>query len=241
MFKIALCDNETCFSKQIENIIKGYYSENRVLFEFYTFTSGVDLIKYIKNFKRFDLIYLDIEMPELNGIEVAKIIRNDMADNLTEIIYVTSKDIYDRELFQVQPLGVIEKPIINNNEIVKYLELALKRTSNEYKFFAYKIKETNYKILLNDIMYFTSSGRSVTLTSKNSKITFYSNMLEISYCLPQPHFLQVQRSYIVNCDYILSFNRNELFMEDGKRISIGKSNRKFVRQILLANDRRRHL
>lgn len=108
MLRIAICDDEITICSHIENIIMEY-SKYFVIKVFYT---GEQLVDYIEQGNKFDLIFLDIELNLLNGIQVGKKIRQDMNDYITKIVYISGKNCYDRELFDVQPLNFIPKPII---------------------------------------------------------------------------------------------------------------------------------
>ena len=80
MFKIAICDDEQAICSYIEDIILEYQREIHVDVEVEVFYSGKDLCRAIDHQQRFDLIFLDIEMNLLNGIEVGKKIREELDD-----------------------------------------------------------------------------------------------------------------------------------------------------------------
>ncbi len=96
------------------------------------FYSGESFLADIMQGNQFDLIYLDIEMDQINGIEVGRQIRKEMKDYTTEIVYVSGKDEYDRQLFEVQPLHFIPKPIASNI-VIDDLKLALERSKKLHR------------------------------------------------------------------------------------------------------------
>ena len=96
------------------------------------FYSGESFLADIMQGNQFDLIYLDIEMDQINGIEVGRQIRKEMKDYTTEIVYVSGKDEYDRQLFEVQPLQFIPKPIASNI-VIDDLKLALERSKKLHR------------------------------------------------------------------------------------------------------------
>lgn len=103
MFKIAACDDEQAVLVELEQIIEKVCKE--IFMDIYveTFSSGTALWHEIKhNGGRYDLIFLDIEMEDMNGIQLSKLIRDDLRDQMTDITFISGKKDYAMELFQVR-------------------------------------------------------------------------------------------------------------------------------------------
>ena len=98
------------------------------------FYGGEALIDSIKENGNYDLIFLDIELGKINGVEIGHIIREDMEDYVTKIIYISSKSGYDRQLFEVQPLHFLQKPL-DEEKVLKDVLLALKILGKENQVF----------------------------------------------------------------------------------------------------------
>lgn len=109
MIKIAICDDDKNIAAKVENILEEIGKENLLKISIDVFYSGESLQKFYENGNTYDLIYLDIEMTMLNGIEVAKYIRE--RDRYTIIIYISSHEEYLIQLFEVEPFRFIRKPI----------------------------------------------------------------------------------------------------------------------------------
>ncbi len=108
--KIAICDdiNEMCVC--IENKVEGILKNKSIGYEIDIFNSGEELCRMLDEI-RYDLIFLDIEFPKMNGIETGRYIREVKKDNITQIAYVSAKREYAMELFQVRPIDFIVKPL----------------------------------------------------------------------------------------------------------------------------------
>ena len=167
MVKIAICDDEQAICSQIEKILLDYSKRTCLEIDIEVFYSGEELYRYIELGHVFDLIYLDIEMELMNGVEVSKKIRNSMKDHKTEIVYISGKDGYDRQLFDVQPLHFIPKPI-NSEKIIEGLNLAMVRADRLGGFFTYKKTIETYKVLVKDIVYFESINREIKILTINN-------------------------------------------------------------------------
>ena len=87
--RIAICDDDKNICTQIENTLLEYSEKSMQKIEVLVFFSGEDLIGYINNGNLFQLIYLDIEMKKMNGVDVGKYIRKILKDYATEIVYIS--------------------------------------------------------------------------------------------------------------------------------------------------------
>ena len=128
MIKIAVCDDEKQVRLRLLTIIQQYFSEIKREVWVAGFKRGQELLSAKV---RFDIIFLDIEMPELNGIETAKKLRK--WDVTSKIIYVTNYDHYQRNAYEVHAFDYISKPIKDTDifktlgEAVRYLDNAIEK------------------------------------------------------------------------------------------------------------------
>lgn len=233
MFRIAICDDEQAIGSQIENILLKYSKRTYLEVDITVFYSGEELYRYIETGHEFDLIYLDIEMELMNGLEVGKKIRNTMKDHKTEIVYISGKDGYDRQLFDVQPLHFIAKPI-DPKMVIEDLNLAMLRVEKLGGIFTYRKTIETYKVPIKDIIYFESMDRELRIVSINNEDIFYGIIQQIFETVAKYQFIKIHRSYIVNYRHIAIFKYDEVIMSNGIRLPISQSRRKEVREIQLS-------
>ena len=125
MFRIAICDDVKSICDEIKNIILENKELQSEKIKIDIFNNGETLIEELRENTQYDLIFLDIELGEINGVEVGHIIRDDMEDYTTKIVYISGKNSYDRQLFDVQPMKFISKPI-EEEKVIKTVLLAIK-------------------------------------------------------------------------------------------------------------------
>lgn len=236
MFRIAICDDEQAIGSQIEKILLLYSKRACLEVDITVFYSGEELYKYIESGHGFDLIYLDIEMELMNGLEVGKRIRNTMKDHKTEIVFISGKDGYDRQLFAVQPLHFIPKPI-NPKMVIEDLNLAMLRADKLGGIFTYKKTIETHKVPIKDIIYFESMDRELRIVTINSEDIFYGTIQQIFESVAKYQFIKIHRSYIVNYIHIAIFKYDEVTMSNGIRLPISQSRKKEVREIQLSIER----
>ena len=106
---VAVCDDETEVLDTIKNYLISYQIQYDIECATHTFSNGSDFLESLDKIK-FNIVFLDIEMPEMDGLEIAKHIREKSADDVY-IIFVTSYPSYMHDSFQVQPFQYIVKPV----------------------------------------------------------------------------------------------------------------------------------
>lgn len=232
MLRIAICDDDKVIGSEIESLILEYQQMIRSEFEIEVFESGVELYAYLKKGNSVDLIFLDIEMEDMDGIEIGEKIRVEMNDYRTSIIYVSGKDGYDRKLFDFQPLHFLSKPI-EKKKIFADLELAIKLFKKNNQIFSFKTGHDMNRIPMNNILYFESKGRKVRIVTLEQEYFFYGTIEHVLHELPQKSFLQIHRSYIINYNHVKVFSYDKVMMQDNKCLSIGQKRRQAVRDMQL--------
>lgn len=237
MFKIAVCDDVASVCNELKTMIMDMKNDlicKEITID--TFYSGEALIDSIKEENLYDLIFLDIELGKINGVEVGHIIREQMEDYVTKIIYISSKDIYDRQLFDVQPLHFLKKPI-DSKKVFDDIQLAMKISEKENRNFEFKSFRNTIKVPYRDILYFESRGRKVFLVGTKNNYTFYGNIKSLEEVLPK-FFIHPNRSYFVNYEFVTCFKFEELIMTDGSIIPISRNKRKEIRELQLVFERK---
>ncbi|MFA9424472.1 MAG: LytR/AlgR family response regulator transcription factor, partial [Sedimentibacter sp.] len=162
MLRIAICDDEKVICQQIEDILADISENINEKFEIELFYSGEELCEYLFEGNSYDLIFLDIELCEMNGVEVGRKIREEMNDESTQIVYVSGKESYAMDLFEVRPLNFLVKPA-NRDKIELVVIKAIKLFGNKNHFFEYKNNNINFSVPLGNILYFESDGRKVNI------------------------------------------------------------------------------
>ena len=237
MFKIAICDDVPSVCSDLKAMIMDMKNDlicKEITID--TFYSGEALIDNIKEENLYDLIFLDIELGKINGVEIGHIIRKQMEDYVTKIIYISSKDIYDRQLFDVQPLHFLKKPI-DSKKVFDDIQLAMKISEKENRNFEFKSFRNTIKVPYRDILYFESRGRKVFLMGTKNNYIFYGNIKDLEEVLPK-FFIHPNRSYFVNYEFVTCFKFEELIMTDGSVIPISRNKRKEIRELQLVFERK---
>lgn len=163
--------------------------------------NAIEVIEIINN-KHIDLIFLDIQMPGITGIDFIK-----ATPNSPRVIFTTAYRDYAITAFDLNVVDYLLKPISLDRfakAINKFLNLhKLTETSvNENEYILLKADRKQYKVLLKDIRYFESMGDYVIVYIKDKKITVKERLSNLETSLPQSNFTRIHRGYIVSINNI---------------------------------------
>ncbi len=195
------------------------------------FSSAVEALKAIHQ-QKIDVIFLDIQMPDLNGIELARVLDNSKS-NKPRIIFTTAYNQFALEGYRVDALDYLLKPFNYEeflhaaNKALSYCELLQKSTAvtspsaavvqpieddieNEFLFL--KVEYQLVRIALSDILYIEGLKDyvKVWLKSAEKPVLSLTSLKSLEEKLPAKRFMRVHRSFIVSLDKINSITRNAL-------------------------------
>ncbi|MBC3798631.1 LytR/AlgR family response regulator transcription factor [Acetobacterium tundrae] len=240
MFFIAICDDQYEICSEIENIILRYQKLTTQDIEIEVFYSAEKLNIFMEYEHNFDLIFLDIEMNGLNGLDLGRKIREEMDNHITQIVYVSGKESYYRELFEVRPMHFLLKPF-EPDKIIKDIELAMKLANRIGGLFSYKKGSSTYKLPLKNIIYFQSVNREIKIVTPTEEEMFYGKLHDIFHQVAKHRFLNIHKSYIVNYEYVAKFKYDEVVMCNSICLPISQLKRKEVRRLQMRYENERFL
>ena len=228
MYRIAICDDDSLQVSNLENQISRYFDELNIQYEIDGYYKGDRLVKSMREqMDNYQLIFLDIEMEIINGIETAKLLRN--LDKNFILIYVTSYEQYALESFEVSPFRYLIKPVSLEKLKVVLSDVLVELTAKQ-KFLFYQVGMEHFQVILDNIVcLYSEFGRKIHLELvDDSSVSFYGKISIIEEELPQTHFVRVNSGTIINLDYVASFNRNDVTMVNGDCITVSRSRKKAV-------------
>ena len=187
-----------------------------------SFSSTPEALKYISE-NEIDCVFLDIEMPDLNGIELSKILNN--FAKKPEIVFVSAYGNYAVEGFKLDVVDFLLKPYsfeeLKNSaqKVLTSIELKTnKNTDYSNDFFFIKIDAQQVKLNSSEILYIESMRDYVKIYTKNREVPYIPliTLKKIKTLLNAPYFLQINRSQIINTSKISSYGKNSLTIAEKK-------------------------
>ena len=228
---IGICDDGENVCTSIENMLLACAEEKNVRIDTNVWYTGEGLKRYLEMGNRLDILFLDIELFRMTGIEVGSYIRNQLDDMGMQIVYISGKASYARQLFKTQPLDFLVKPI-SIGQIRDVLDAALRIMKHKNEKFQFRQGKDYYYVPLGDIVYFASQGRKVKIVTPRETFEFYGRLKEIAERLPED-FITIHKSYIVNKEFVYRYTYESVELQNGAVLTISPANRKQVRERLL--------
>lgn len=233
MLKIALCDDSPIELSRIESFISGYKTKSKDEIYFETFSDPVAFLSKISSGTFFDLIFLDVLMPVINGIDVAKEIFKH--NKLTQIVFLTSSREFAADSYSVSALDYIIKPITEESldrAMEKFFERYRKIKSDEL---VIREKSTISRIPLHNLSYVEVLDHHLIYHMSNGyTIRCRQSLNDIEDMLVKNgKFIRTSRSFIINMDYVAAIEPGNMVMEDGGSVAISRANFKSVSEAYL--------
>ena len=231
MYNIGICDDGENICASIENMILQYAEEKKIKTDIKLWYSGEGLCNFLEQGGHLDILFLDIELFELTGIEVGSYIRNKMEDRGMQIIYISGKSSYAQKLFKTQPMDFLVKPI-TQKQINDSLELAIKILEKNKEKFEFQNGREYYYVPYGEILYFESEDRKIKIVTAHDIKEFYGKIKDLEKSLPGG-FFTIHRSYVINKTHVIRYAYDMVEMDNGAALTISKAYRKLVREKLL--------
>lgn len=223
MIRIAVCEDSIPVQAQIEDHISEMLTDCPVE----VFSSGEELLSFLSREKRrFSLYLMDISLPGISGIETAAAIRE--RDPYALIIYITDYKEYVYEVFETLPYRFITKPI-DKDIFHKAISDAVNYITDRGELFHFHVDRVQYQIPFQEIIYFESNLRRVTLHTGKEAFSFYGRLRDLSEHLNPMLFVRTHASYLVNMEYIRSIRDAEVLLSTGEHIPVSRKFRPSVR------------
>ncbi len=235
MLRIGICDDERHICSQVEQMLADIAEETRQEWEMQVFSSGESLTEHLREGKFFDVLFLDIELPRINGIEIGKMLRYDLGNEATKIVYISGKESYAMELFTIRPVDFLIKPL-ERARLAETMDRVRYLIERGTRIFEYKNGYYSYKIPIQEILYFESSGKKISIVMEQEKRQFYGKLSDVEAQLGGRGFLFVHKSYLVNYAHVIEYQYESVTMTNRLALPISQNRRKDVRNWIMNNN-----
>ncbi len=231
MYRIGICDDGENMCAALEKILRQYGSETELAMEIAVWYTGEELQDYLAAGNYLDILFLDIELSRMTGIDLGSYIRNDLGNLRLQIVYISGKSSYAMQLFRTQPLNFLVKPI-RQEQVNAVMDTACRVLERRNEIFSFLLGNDHYYVPFGDILYFESQRRKVRIAAVGKDYEFYGALRETAKRLPAD-FIEIHQSFLVNRAYIRRYGYESVEMANGDVLTISRAKRKAVRERML--------
>ncbi len=225
---VAIVEDEEIHQQALQAHLLRYAGENEVTFDIRVFDNPILLLENYRPV--YDLIFLDIQMPDLNGMETARKLR--ALDQNVLLIFVTSLAQYAIEGYEVAAVDYILKP-------VQYFSFAMRLTRAIWRIRAEEgdaltvaNAEGSARIKLRDLLYVEISGHAMTYHTHEGTVSGTGTLSALEDKLRGKGFARCNSCYLVNLAYVETVRGYQLLLKDGTELQISQPKKKRFMQAL---------
>ena len=225
--QVAICDDDATFRNQIIGFLIQYKKLHLLCIDIFQFKSGNELLS---SNDIFDLVFLDYQMPGLDGLNTARMLRE--RNSLCNIVFVTNFPDFVFDSFEVSPYRFLPKPIsdfqitnLMNNFIAKQKQLSPIIVINNKERFIIESKE---------VIHLEADGKYCKIKTNHDVYISSKTLSQVHKLLPQHCFYRVHRSFVVNLFCIKSYNDMFITLLNNEKIDIARNKRAEFKRIYSA-------
>lgn len=217
-YRIAVCDDEQSQLQSLTKKLSLYAEAHHVSFHIDTYLSAEAFLFAFEENRNIDLLLLDIEMAEMNGIELAKKVR---ADNETiQICFITGYPDYMNQGYDVEALHYLIKPV-STDKLFNVLDRFMKAIETQPRFFLFSVGKEVVRVYEKELFYGEAQGHYIVLHTKQGELKLRVTMPELENQLGEG-FFRASRSFVVNLRYVTRITKTDIVLEDGTAVPLGK-------------------
>lgn len=228
MITVAVCDDSKAMVESMKSCLEEYGKEIKHELRIFCFDSGGALLD---NYScKYDIVFLDIKMPGINGIETAEKIRE--KDKNVIIIFLTSLIQYALDGYKVNASNYLIKPIQKKRLKMEMDRWISELEQKENPFITVHNDSGTYKILLKSISYVETYNRNLLIHTTKGNVLCYWKLRDLENKIGQYGFSRNHSSFLVNLFFVENIEKMDIKLSTGELIPIGKSKKKeFMKQL----------
>lgn len=239
MIQVAICDDEQFYREKIQSLLRQYFGNRNLDYAIQLYPSGEEFLSRRENSVKYDIVFMDISMKELDGIQTASQIRAFQSD--TQLVFVTAFIDYALEGYKVNAVRYIMKDTLDT-AIPECMDAILEKMRLAQVTFSFMDGEAT--LYTDNILYIESQKhksffhymQSCTINSSATRsgiITYqmYEKLDLIEQRLSDYGFLRIHKSYLVNMKHIRRLSNYTAFLDIGEELPIPRLRYQAVREL----------
>ena len=210
---IAICDDSMEYINTIEKHLEDI---NIVCFDYDVFFDGKELVRaYENNTANYDVILLDMEMSQMDGIQTANLIRG--LDEHVIIVFITNHTKYMQKSFECEPFRFLVKPV-SIEDLKKVFDEITYKLNKERKTLVFSEKRNKIRLFCDNIIYFECQSHWVYIYTKEKTYKICKSMSDLYEKIDNNVFFRIHKSYVINLNYVKEIKENDVVLYETNAI-----------------------
>lgn len=214
-YKIAICDDESSVIEYISSIVADWETKSNHNVVLHTFSSAESFLFSYEDENDYDILLLDVEMGEMDGVSLAKAIRK--KNETVQIVFITGYSEYISEGYEVAALHYLMKPV-KPEKLFEVLNRATEKLEKNERILTLSLSGETVRIPLHEIAYIDVNGNYITLHGKED-YTVKKTLGDIQKELDE-RFFKVGRSCIVNLNMVQRVTKTDCYLSNGSSLPL---------------------
>lgn len=232
--RIAVVDDEDAFAQRLKARITAFLTQQQIPAEVTVFTSGRAMLESCAD-TQYDLIFLDIDMPEITGLDIARKLRIQEAD--TEMIFITNYDDLVYDTIRYTPFRFIRKSRLAI-EFEEALQAFLAKMHSRTTMYLFQTEQGKRPVHAASIVYIEVQSHRLTVHLPEEAFLAGGNLSDVEKDISRHGFIRIHKSYLVNFRYISLINQKNVILDDGTALPLSRGKLASVKTELMRFSRR---
>lgn len=214
-YKLAICDDESTVIEYVSSIVTDWANKYHHDIQLLVFSSAEHFLFSYEDENDYDILLLDVEMGQMDGVSLAKTIRKN--NETVQIIFITGYSEYISEGYEVSALHYLMKPV-KKEKLFEVLNRATEKLEKNERLLTLELSGEMVRIPLHEIRYLDVNGNYVTIHGKTD-YTVKKTLSEMQKELDE-RFFKIGRSCIVNLNIVQRITKTDCYLSDGSRLPL---------------------
>lgn len=225
MLRIAVCDDDR---QDMERLEQAFDEIKMAEISYEVYFSAKELLEeQQKHSETYNLYILDIEMPDTNGLELAKQIRQ--TDSRALFVFLTSYTEYAMDVFELITFDYISKPI-DSERLRAVLKKAMEYLNMTKRDFVFQFRKNHFRVGCDDILYIEKNGRQAIIHTVSEDYKTNMNTDEIWEQLDDKSFAHIHVSFIVNLLHVKAIEKDDVILDNGRRLLVARTQKQALKE-----------
>lgn len=234
VIKLSICDDQESILLLLQKFILEISNIEEIPMVLDSFQNPAILLERVKkNPQEYDLVFLDIDMPLVNGIELGESLKSINSDVI--IIYITAHDKYAYSAYQIRAFHYLMKPINKDKLKETFLEAVklINKTTIQKDQEEITILNRGHgsHVPYNEIIYFEKNRNKVRVICKEKQYEYYITFKQLIKEIDKDQFVQCHQGYIINKEKISSYEKNTVILDQTIQIPVSKKNMNTIKKV----------